>query len=186
MRLMQKRVTEGTHPAWLREYREEQIANLKAKVGFCFRPIVLEDGYREGRPEAEGSCILVRLNGMRYLISAAHVLDEIKSRRTFVWTKHGMVELGGGVLLSTVPLETKVVPMENVDFAILALDDTLYREFDESDFLPEAEIDFYAKTKPDRVYVGIGFLSVLLNGESRRPPIICSTLHRPALVDLMF
>src|SRR2546426_6901453 len=135
MRLMQKRATEETHPAWVREYREEQIANLKAKVGFCFRPIVLEDRYREGRPEAEGSCILVRLNGMRYLISAAHVLHEIKSRRTFVWTKHGMVELGGGVLLSTVSLETKVFPMENVDFAILALDDTLYPEFEDSDFL---------------------------------------------------
>src|SRR2546425_1868000 len=157
MKLMRKRLTEETHPAWLREYRKEQIANLKAKVGFCFRPIVLEDGYRDGRPEAEGSCILVQLNGMRYLISAAHVLHEIKSRRTFVWTKHGMVELRAGVLLTTVPSETKVFPTENADFAILALGDTLYPEFENSDFLSNTEIDFDSKTKADRIYVGIGF-----------------------------
>ncbi len=68
-----------------------------------------------------------------------------------------MVELRAGVLLTTAPSETMVFPTENVDFAILALDNTLYPEFEDADFLSEAEIDFDGKTKVDRVYVGIGF-----------------------------
>ena len=86
------------------------------------------------RPRHAGSCVLVVDNGIRYLVTAAHVIDEAKDSVIYIGTDDGFVELVGDWFLTDAPDGDR--NEDQIDIAVARLGNSTLCELGDMHFIP--------------------------------------------------
>lgn len=85
----------------VRAHLEEGVAAARAKFGPAVHPIYR--AHRNGRPTLFGTCFGLALDGQRYLVTAAHVVDEIAKDGGYVVGNGQLVQLLGDFYCTATP-----------------------------------------------------------------------------------
>lgn len=122
------------------------------------RPLMIPDEH--GDPLPAGSAVLMWHRGKRYLVSAAHVLDEYEDRQYYLGTESDWIEIPGPFVVNKLP------PSGNreddlMDFGFRLVEDELAEKLDGCHFLTANQIG--EKDEPDSrpprrsKYLAIGY-----------------------------
>lgn len=116
--------------------RERQFAHYNAVIKKhlkSVRHIYGVDG--EGRPYPIGTCVLLEVDGLHYIVTAAHVIDHNKDTTLFMNNDKGGVPLTGNFSIIS-------SPKKEVDFdvAFLPLNAEIEKEMGDCVFLKEDEV----------------------------------------------
>src|ERR1700678_2181519 len=69
-----------------------------------------------GIPDQDGSCVLVQVAGIRYALTAAHIVDQLPARRLYIGGQKEFVEITGECLATPKPEGDR--NKDHYDFAI--------------------------------------------------------------------
>ncbi len=117
------------------------------------RPLMVPDEH--GDPLPAGSAVLIWHRGKRYLVSAAHVLDEYEDREYYLGTESDWVSIPGPFVV------TKYREDDLMDFGFRLVEDELAEKLDGCHFLTANQIG--EKDEPDfrppnrSKYLAIGY-----------------------------
>jgi hypothetical protein len=67
-------------------------------------------------PDQDGSCVLVQVGGLRYALTAEHIVDQLPSRRLYIGGQNAFVEITGECLATPKPDGDR--NKDHYDFAI--------------------------------------------------------------------
>jgi hypothetical protein len=112
-----------------------------------------------GEPEAAGSCVLIWHRGVRYVVTAAHVVDYVSGRRLHVGTATTFVPLPAPFLLTPPPVGQSREE-DILDYAFRAVSEEEAAQLDGCQFLPASQIaerDIPQFTEPRTGYLALGY-----------------------------
>ena len=132
-------------------YREIQLeANKDAYKVTCHYLTV-----KDGNPEPHGSGVFVKIGTERFLLTAAHVVDNFENDIYVGIKNHTLLKLGGDLTANRAPGSRND---DRIDIAIMKLSQqTIEQIRDTYDFLDYNEIGINHEFKPLPMYQSVGF-----------------------------
>ena len=132
-------------------YRHEKAV---AALGPAVRPI-----YRAtdlGNPDHEGSCVLVELNGSRYMVTASHVMEAgtVKDSALYIGGENRFVRISGQYCRTPAP---DGVMNDPYDFAVWKLSDEDVQSLGNVGYIGSENMSFGQPSSSGHVYSVIGF-----------------------------
>lgn len=119
------------------------------------RPLFQEDDHRN-RPEPIGTCVLFAVGSRRFLVTAAHVLDEVHKSPVYLGYGETMIPLDSGQIVGSV-MPDSGRDNDPIDIGVLALQGDRYLQLKDEDFLGPDEVDVNEVAEPEKFYIAIGF-----------------------------
>jgi hypothetical protein len=111
----------------------------------------------DGKAEHLGSCVLVEVREHRLLVTAAHVVDEIKNGALYIPAAGSTKKLQGSGAITTPPGGLR--RMDRFDFAVLKITPELAEQLAETRYIQESE--FMTPTPAlGRAYMALGYPNV--------------------------
>jgi len=138
------------------EVVREQINNGSTNAGKKYknaiRPIYGCDD--KGKPLHIGTCVLVKIRGCRYLITAAHVVDESRNTTLYVGGD-SLIEIHGEFICTSKPNNDR--SQDHYDFGFLKLSPQYLEDLKAVKFIEEADFAKNITLTEGRAYVAMGF-----------------------------
>lgn len=135
----------------------ERLDICSTEVGQQFfsavRPCFVLDDINQ--PVAVGSCFFLQLDGSRYLLTAAHVLDEAENNQVYVSAGSGFELLTGLFGVTEKPGGDR--NNDYYDFAFVELSDAQCDNLGATSFITESMISHNRSDKERRGYMALGF-----------------------------
>jgi len=119
----------------------------------CVRPIYAAK--RSGIPDQVGSCVLVRMAGRRYLVTAAHVADFIDSSTLLIGGEKKLVEITWGFHVTQRPKGDR--RLDHYDFAISSVSDEIALALGEVSYVDARAIARNRHSKDGHFYIAFGY-----------------------------
>jgi hypothetical protein len=123
---------------------------------------------RKGEPCAVGSGVLVSLQGRNWIITAAHVLDEVANGNLYLGGSTDLLELQGEFFRTPMPPTGRNDDPIDVGYVCIdSLGDRISKDFC---FLPESLIEGNHSTEEERNYIFTGYphKAVKIKGSTRK------------------
>lgn len=134
------------------EALQESLNIWATNFAWSVRPIY---GRKRGKPEHIGSCILLRIKNIPYLLTAAHVIDENQHTSLSVAGRDGFVKISGNFKITN-----KVDGDRNrdrYDFAITELSSEMEKKLGEVQYIDENDICMKIYEDNERAYGAWGY-----------------------------
>lgn len=108
-------------------------------------------------PELIGSCILLRVDGTRYVVTAAHVIDHLDSSNLYVGGTVGTepVQLLGKIISSKAPEGQR--NRDHLDLALCQISDDRFRALGEVACIEASDVAKNQASTDHRIYMAMGF-----------------------------
>lgn len=136
------------------KYAEAMEAAVQG-IGRAVRPVYI--ALNDGRADHIGSCVLVEIRDQRLLITAAHVIDEVKHGHLYIPAAGVTTRLEGSGAITTPP--DGIRRKDKFDFAVLKIPPALAAQLGNTRFIRERE--FVAPTPAiGRAYMALGYPNV--------------------------
>lgn len=116
------------------------------KLGASVLPVYLRQG--SSPPKQTGSCVLLIVGDHRFLLSAAHVLDDRKLGRLQVAGKNGLVDVDGSYLRTT---------PDKIDLGALSLGPDSVQAIGDVPYLNPGDLDPNDTVAPGKLYLTAGY-----------------------------
>jgi hypothetical protein len=139
----------------IRKERTVEYARLaQNKYGSAVRAIY---GRRKRgvAPTYIGSCVLLSVNGTRFLVTAGHVTDHAKETTLHVAGDKELVPLSFDAGLTTIPEMRRDKDVH--DFSVCALSDVMQKELGDVRYITEKEMYKTAPAGPNRLRMVMGY-----------------------------
>jgi hypothetical protein len=109
----------------------------------------------QGTPDHIGTCILVQVKQTKYLLTAAHVIDNNEYSSLYIGGETGLVLIEGNFVCT----EKTDSGRENdyYDFAWLALSEELINRIGDVDFVSDDRFSSYSGATEGRLYLALGY-----------------------------
>lgn len=108
-----------------------------------------------GRPEHIGSCVLIEYQGTKYLVTAAHVIDNNAVTSLYVTGEKSLVLITGTVLTTTAKDDKR--KNDKNDFAVIPISDSVASELGNLTYLTDADWELGSPPANDRFGLALGF-----------------------------
>ena len=108
-----------------------------------------------GEPEHIGSCVLVEFAGKKYLVTAAHVIDNNEQTTLYVGGERNLVEVVGEFLITAPPKGQR--SNDKLDFAIHEVKDEFEASLGNLDFINESECLIQPQEEPPKFCLALGY-----------------------------
>jgi hypothetical protein len=108
-----------------------------------------------GRPEHIGTCIFLDIDKNKYLLTAAHVIDENQHTSLYVGGDKKLVLIEGDFTSTEKPGDDR--NKDHYDFAYLLLKDGLLKKLGNIDFFNETAISENREDTTGRLYLALGY-----------------------------
>ncbi|WP_147300579.1 trypsin-like peptidase domain-containing protein [Lysobacter silvisoli] len=135
----------------------ERLDKCSQIVGQIFyravRPCFALDDLNQ--PVAFGSCFFIQLDGARYLVTAAHVLDQAERTPVYISGRTSLVALTGLFSVTNKPGGNR--NNDHYDFAFVELSEHQCNEIEVEFFITEDMISKNRVAKESRGYMALGF-----------------------------
>jgi hypothetical protein len=139
---------------YLRQAMDTSAAGASVAFRHAIRSIY---GAKEnGRPMHIGSSILLVLDGVHYVVTAAHVIDHSDETTLYIGADADLVPLIG-LTFSTTQAPSKRRDLDRHDFAFAALTDAIIEKLAGAKFIEEDEIDATTPDGRGDYYTVLGF-----------------------------
>jgi hypothetical protein len=134
----------------------EQIDNGSTNAGKKYRDSIrpIYGSEDNGRPVHIGTCVLVEIRGCRYLITAAHVIDESQYTTLYLGADR-LVQIEGEFLCTTKPNNDR--NQDHYDFGWQKLSQAYLERLKKVRFIEEADISRNIEATEGKAYVAMGF-----------------------------
>jgi hypothetical protein len=145
---------ESLEEAFRRNVHERATA-ARAELQACVRPIVASvDGTR---PYPLGTCILIEIDGSRFVVTAAHVLDESPAKALFVIGRASSqpVQIRGKIVSSAPPLGGR--RRDKIDIGFWPIPSSAQPMLGKVRFLSEADFSLNRVSSGGRQYMAMGY-----------------------------
>ncbi len=166
----------------------------------CYRKIQFEaaqDAYKatchylvidkDGNPQPYGSGVFIEIDGSKFLITAAHVVDEMEDDIYVGIGTHQLLKLGGDLTKNIAPEHRDD---DKIDISILKLnDETIYKLGNSYEFINQNELGINHEFKLLPMYTSVGFPASKskynsYKDEIKSKPFIYTTMPaEPAIYD---
>lgn len=143
-------------------------------VGQQFLPIVRPVYVLKpsGIPDQVGSCVLVQMAGRRYVVTAAHIADQLASARLYIGGQKEFVEITGQCLTTPKPEGDR--NKDHYDFAIWPIPTDAASQLGEVTYIDAKEIAPNRHSREGLFYVAYGYPN------TRNTFLDVSRYHAPA------
>ncbi|MBJ6750976.1 trypsin-like peptidase domain-containing protein [Geomonas anaerohicana] len=146
----------------VKSYKEivhEQIKNGAANAGKKYKNAIrpIYGSEENGKPVHIGTCVLVEIGGKRYLITAAHVVDESRLTSLYIGGTVGskLLLIEGEFMCTTKPKGDR--DLDHYDFAWLELSQQQLKQLEGVSFVAEVDIASQRTDSEKRAYVVMGY-----------------------------
>jgi len=110
---------------------------------------------KDGKPHPEGSGVFLKIGNEKFLLTAAHVIENQENDIYVGIDKHNLVKLGGELTINSISGSRK---KDKLDLAIMKLStETINKLGDVYEFLDESEIGINHNFKDLPMYQSVGF-----------------------------
>lgn len=130
----------------------ELTSNAMEQIGKAVLPIY--GSTDTGRAMHIGSCIAVEKSGVKYLITAAHLIDSNKETTLYIGGNK-LITLQGEFIITSAP--NGIRSNDRFDFAIMKMDDVLCKELIGINYCNETQCDIDSNKEENEFYTCIGF-----------------------------
>lgn len=137
----------------VRDRMNECVEVLARKFMSSVRPIY--GSTEHGKPYHIGSCVLIELDGSKYLITAAHVIDHNQITTLYVSGESDLVQLEAEALITNPGSGNR--DNDKLDFAILPLSEELTKQLGNVVFINESSMSNDASENKGKLYLALGF-----------------------------
>jgi hypothetical protein len=142
-----------TPQQYARELLQKAPQALREKYGESLRQVFSVTEY--DTPHPLGSGVLIRFGSYHFLVSAAHVLDHLRSSTLYIGGNVGLVEVRGTASSTISP--TGVRADDTIDIGYVKLDESAVDELGSVSFLGPDDLDPNDAPGPTNLYIGLGF-----------------------------
>lgn len=139
---------------YVRQAMEASSVRASAVFRLAVRPIY--GANENGRPMHIGSSILLLLDGVRYVVTAAHVIDHADETTLYIGADADLVPLVGLTFAST-QAPGKRREFDRYHFAFAPLTDAIIEKLAGAKFIEEHEIDAAIPSEPGIYYTVLGY-----------------------------
>jgi hypothetical protein len=134
-----------------KEWAKECLALAKEKFAPAIRPIYASNDTR--RPIHVGSSVLLKIDGVPHLLTAAHVID---------WIKHASLYIGGENHLTEIEAEFRVTKADTrdddrYDFAFTIIPESMAVKLGGVTYISDKEISYMPAQTTGHVYTALGY-----------------------------
>jgi hypothetical protein len=140
-----------------REWISECSELIKKMYIDSIRPIYCDHEYQ--KIEHLGSCVLIELKNIKFILTAAHVLDyNTKSqtpRNLFVSNHEKLIPIIGDCL--STKLNEGVRDNDKLDFAVIIIPDSMINDFKNLKFIKLDDLKDTKPHKPDNIVTALGY-----------------------------
>ena len=133
-----------------------------------------------GKPTHIGSCVAIEYNYQKYLITAAHVLDENEFTSLYVSGNSELVLIESEALTTNSPNGNR--DNDTIDFAIIIISDQLSEKIGNIVYLTEDDLHLEETTEKHKYCLALGFpnsknkLNPTLGNHVKETPFVYSSL----------
>lgn len=112
---------------------------------------------RGQKPEIVGSCMLLQIDESRYVVTAAHILDELDTHEIFVSGAIGTepVQIAGQVFLTVPPPQGR--SQDKIDVAFRELDAAAVERLGDVSFVQPSQFSHNRAPLENRFYLAMGY-----------------------------
>ena len=133
-------------------------------------------------PDQIGSCIIIRISGSPFLLTASHVIDECEAEGLFVGAMGAFIPIRGDASI-TAKIHGKRSD-DHYDVAVIPLEGDLLEKFNEIPVVAESMIDWNGAANPGHLFMAIGYPNsrnkISYRGGTKITPAVIS--HTDAIV----
>lgn len=108
-----------------------------------------------GNPIHIGSCLLLQVDGNKYIVTAAHIIDENKTSSLYIGGKHELVLIEGDFLCTSRPDGDR--SKDHYDFALMKLNSDLVKKIGYKHYCSENELVTTYLNPKGRCYLALGY-----------------------------
>ncbi len=108
-----------------------------------------------GRPEHIGSCVLLEHKKKKYIVTAAHVIDNNKYTSLYISGEKNLVLITGQCLITVSPEENR--RKDKLDFSIIPISDEISFQMGNTTYLTEKEWQLNSLPENERFCLVLGF-----------------------------
>lgn len=137
----------------VRERMNKCVDTLTHKYMKSVRPIYGSTYKR--KPEHIGSCVLIELESIKYLITAAHVIDHNEDTTLYVANTTHLIEIKSKAIVSKAYNNDRY--KDKLDFAILPLSEEMIIKLNDVIFLSESDMLTFDNQNDKSMYLALGF-----------------------------
>lgn len=137
----------------IRNHLEGCVAAAVAKYSAAIHPIYRAD--RNGRPTLFGTCFGLELNGRKYLVTAAHVVDDIAADGGYIPSRGTLVPLLGDFYCTSAPSGKRAD--DHFDFAWKELGSDDFTQLGWSTYFSSTDFCENKDSSEGRVYLIVGY-----------------------------
>lgn len=112
-------------------------------------------GTKNGSPAHIGSCFFLRVGAKRYVVTAAHVVDESENSTLYLPLGPRLVAIGGSFACTNVPVGGR--SDDHYDFAYALADPEYFVDAERATCIEEADISLNRVAVPSHAYMVIGY-----------------------------
>jgi hypothetical protein len=112
-------------------------------------------GTKNRSPAHVGSCFFLRVGAQRYVVTAAHVVDESENSTLYLPLGPRLVAIGGAFACTNVPVGGRAD--DHYDFAYALANDEYFNDPERATCIDETEISLNRVAVPSHAYMVIGY-----------------------------
>ncbi|MBS8239747.1 MAG: trypsin-like serine protease [Marinobacter sp.] len=110
---------------------------------------------KHGEPEHIGSCVLVEFGGTKYVVTAAHVIDNNEQTTLYVSGEKNLVEIVGDFLVTEPPSGHR--GNDKLDFAVHKVSEDFEASLGHLDYIDEKECLTHSQREPQKFCLALGY-----------------------------
>ena len=125
---------------------------------------------REAIPELIGSCVLLRVNGVRYGVTASHVIDHISESHLYIGGSaiSRPAEIHGEIISTAAPEGNR--DNDHHDFSFFQIPEESFLQLGEAECIEVADISHNRTSFDSRLYMAMGYPISKNRGRTRINP----------------
>lgn len=112
-------------------------------------------GTKNGSPAHVGTCFFLRVGTQRYVVTAAHVVDESENSTLYLPVGPRLVAIAGAFACTKIPVGGRAA--DHYDFAYAAADDEYFSDPDRATCIDESDISLNRVSVETHAYMVIGY-----------------------------
>jgi hypothetical protein len=135
---------------------EDHISGIAERAYQKYKRAVLPVyGTRRASPAHIGSCFFMKVGGLRYVLTAAHVVDESAESRLYIPVGRRLEAIGGDFVCTSAPEGIRI--RDRYDFAYAVMDDEFFSAATDVVCIDETDVSLNRVSVESHAYMVIGY-----------------------------